>query len=499
MSKIIRGDGFTRTEKHLKYLCERSFLSLWSYPNLFRDQGKRPGSAGDGKEICDLLVVFGNEILIFADRFCEFPDRGNIIIEWKRWYKKAIEDQIKTIFGAAAWIKEHPDRIYIDKHCTQKLPFHLGPQDRIRFHYIIVASGAGERCRKELGGSGSLMLVPGMDSPLSAADKDVKPFCIGALVRDNNIVHVFDDVTLDIVMGELDTIVDFVRYLREKERFIGSGNLIVSCGEEELLSLYMMSKLSERVPFRYVGSQPHLARPPEYTGAHKLLQVSSDLVNGGDFQFPDTSERAKIYLDEGHWLELLNSPEYKDYKNANKLSYKWDAFIERIGKFALDDQLTDPRSEVVDRSIGRHEKNIRLWASTSRAQRASLCAIIEDLYRSSKDNEFRFQAIRLLEQPDVAYLFLLVPYADAASYEHYREIRQSLLTAYCMIFKWKQPGLKHVLGIATEARGMRGASEEFMRIDAEEWNPENDRIAAELQEKLEILKEFDWKKFMNIP
>lgn len=38
-----------------------------------------------------------------------------------------------------------------------------------------------------------------------------------------------------------------------------------------------------------------------------------------------------------------------------------------------------------------------------------------------------------------------------------------------------------------------------MRIDAEEWNPENDRIAAELQEKLEILKEFDWKKFMNIP
>lgn len=74
----------------------------------------------------------------------------------------------------------------------------------------------------------------------------------------------------------------------------------------------MMSKLSERVPFRYVGSQPHLARPPEYTGAHKLLQVSSDLVNGGDFQFPDTSERAKIYLDEGHWLELLNSPEYKD-------------------------------------------------------------------------------------------------------------------------------------------------------------------------------------------
>lgn len=156
-----------------------------------------------GRKYVDLLVVFGNEILLFADRFCEFPDRGNIIIEWKRWYKKSNRGSNRRQYLAQRLgSRNTPDRCSLINNCTQKLPFHLGPQDRIRFHYIIVASGAGERCRKELGGSGSLMLVPGMDSPLSAADKDVKPFCIGALVRDNNIVHVFDDVTLDIVMGK---------------------------------------------------------------------------------------------------------------------------------------------------------------------------------------------------------------------------------------------------------------------------------------------------------
>ena len=53
------GDGTTDSERYLTALARRSFLSLWSYPNLYRDDG--------GKEICDLLVVFENDIMaIFA-------------------------------------------------------------------------------------------------------------------------------------------------------------------------------------------------------------------------------------------------------------------------------------------------------------------------------------------------------------------------------------------------------------------------------------------------
>jgi hypothetical protein len=50
-------EGVTDAERYLAKLCRRSFLSLWSYPGVFRDQG-------GGKEVCDLLVVFDNHIII---------------------------------------------------------------------------------------------------------------------------------------------------------------------------------------------------------------------------------------------------------------------------------------------------------------------------------------------------------------------------------------------------------------------------------------------------
>ena len=64
---MYRSSGATAAERYLKKLCDRSFLSLWSYSGVYRDQGK-VGKAGDGKEICDLLVVFQNHILIFSDK-----------------------------------------------------------------------------------------------------------------------------------------------------------------------------------------------------------------------------------------------------------------------------------------------------------------------------------------------------------------------------------------------------------------------------------------------
>lgn len=58
---VPRADGVTESERYLKTLCDRTFLSLWSYPGVYRDQG-RPGK-GDGKEVCDLLVVFENHVI----------------------------------------------------------------------------------------------------------------------------------------------------------------------------------------------------------------------------------------------------------------------------------------------------------------------------------------------------------------------------------------------------------------------------------------------------
>lgn len=59
----------------------KGVLEPLSYPNVHTDEGRKKGK-GDGKELCDLLVVFGNHVLIFSDKACAFPDHPDIKVAW---------------------------------------------------------------------------------------------------------------------------------------------------------------------------------------------------------------------------------------------------------------------------------------------------------------------------------------------------------------------------------------------------------------------------------
>jgi hypothetical protein len=85
---------------------------MWSYPHLYKDQGKKRG--GDGKELCDLLVVFGEHLLIFSDKDIELREDADTAIAWSRWYRKAVLDSAGQVFGAERWLREHPDRVFTD-------------------------------------------------------------------------------------------------------------------------------------------------------------------------------------------------------------------------------------------------------------------------------------------------------------------------------------------------------------------------------------------------
>src|SRR5260221_11748545 len=85
---VIPSEGVTKAERYLAKLCKRSFLSLWSYPGVFRDQGRVDGK-GDGKEVCDLLGVFDNHIIIFSDKDCQFQDGVGLKVSWARWFTRA--------------------------------------------------------------------------------------------------------------------------------------------------------------------------------------------------------------------------------------------------------------------------------------------------------------------------------------------------------------------------------------------------------------------------
>ena len=146
---VIKLNGITASESFLQDLCGNTFLSLWSYPRVYRDQGKQ--AQGDGKELCDLLVVFGDHIIIFSDKNCNFPIEKGEDVAWKRWFKRAIENSAKQAWGAERWIRDFPERVYLDKSCTKPLPIDLIITEKTKFHLIVVAHGVSSHVERILG------------------------------------------------------------------------------------------------------------------------------------------------------------------------------------------------------------------------------------------------------------------------------------------------------------------------------------------------------------
>ena len=123
-STIVRSQGINESEQYLKRLCDRTFLSLWSYPGVYRDQNKITPT-GDGKEVVDLLVVFGHDIVLFSDKACKVPRTGDAHLDWSRWYRRAIEKSADQLWGAERWIRNYPHRLYMDRQCLVPFPLEL--------------------------------------------------------------------------------------------------------------------------------------------------------------------------------------------------------------------------------------------------------------------------------------------------------------------------------------------------------------------------------------
>jgi len=102
MAVIKRGIGSSSSEKNLAALADKIFLNLWTYPNLF--------GAG-GKELCDLPVVCGDDVLIFSAKSIAWPKRADFKLAWSRWYRRAIGRSAAQINGAARYLRERSDQL----------------------------------------------------------------------------------------------------------------------------------------------------------------------------------------------------------------------------------------------------------------------------------------------------------------------------------------------------------------------------------------------------
>jgi hypothetical protein len=105
--------SITPTEAYLTNLAKDTFLSMWSFPNPGYGQ---PTMEKGGKELCDLLVVFEDKVILFSDKSCEYPQHSDPRVAWKRWYRRSIAASVKQLFGAKKTIEQFPERVFWKIH-----------------------------------------------------------------------------------------------------------------------------------------------------------------------------------------------------------------------------------------------------------------------------------------------------------------------------------------------------------------------------------------------
>lgn len=438
--------GVTRSERYLLQLAHRTFLSLWSHNNLFTDEGRKAGK-GDGKELCDLVVIFDNHVILFSDKHCAFPNHTDIEIAWGRWYRRAIEKSVNQLFGAEAWFRRFPDRVFLDSKCSRQFPFQIPDIKDAQFHRIAVTRGAHDNCRNYFGGNSTGSLT--INTEIQGSDHLLNPFSIGHVAPDRGYVHVFDELTLEVVMRELDTIYDLVSYLQKKEELLSRpGRMVMATGEEQLVAMYLTNV--------------------NKNNKHDFIDIADDLDLVG--------------FGEGYWEDLVNHPQYKAKKQADQISYTWDRLIEHFIKYS---------GAVPGESPTNVEPALRVLASESRLSRRQLASYLLDAMKKKVKPGHRFTRLGMSEQsPDTAYLFLIFPKPNyAKSDEEYRVGRRELLLACCKVAKLRASNARRMVGIATEPLGTPKPTEDLVLLETfgDNWTPTHEKEARELQKQLAIL------------
>ncbi len=422
----------TNSEAYLAKLASRSFLSMWSYPN---PGFGPPGNRSKGKELCDLMVVFGDTVILFSDKDCKYPSSESPGLAWSRWYDRAVSGSVKQLKGAKRTLLQQPEKIHTDLSLQLAFPLELPEPGCMTIHLVAVAHGASAACNTHWGRP-SLQIDTAIEG-----DEDV--LTIGCLF-DNEFVHVFDDCTLDVIFGHRDTLPDFIHYLEQKEKAFRAERFIVP-GEENLLAHYLLSR--------------------DASGEHCIPTTN------------DGSDTGSL-VDENAWSEYSTSVGHKASLNANRISYNIDLVIEHFthayesGEMIVGQELT--KSE--------HESALRLLASESRFGRRIIGSGFTSIFNEPETHTVWASTVPSVANKDVRYVFLTYP--EAPTEVPIEQMERSVLdhmSHHLLVARGIFREQSIVIGIAVPNRDCSLRSHFIRILDGNDWTADDFIGSAELQ------------------
>jgi hypothetical protein len=334
----------TQSEKFVSELCEKSFLPFWSFPSPL---GKK------GNELCDVLIICENIIIIISIKDIKITDHIDEGVQYERWQKKAIQSSVDQIYGAERFLKTVNEITLNDKITKIQLP---NETDRELFR-IAIAFGGQNKFPLETGEFGG------------------------------GFVHVFDEESTFTVLNELDTITDFVKYLKAKEKLLLNRTIFVP-REIDFLALYIGTS------FEFDGN-------------------------------PDT-----VMLDEGLWEHYIESEDYKYWKREIKQSYVWDEIVATLFEIHIKEKKNNSSRPDLERAT-------RLISLEPRINRIELGMMLIDAIKK----KLKARMLKALPGSDHSYVFMPL---SPKNWKH----KEKELELRCLVSRSENRHTKKVIGLA---------------------------------------------------
>jgi hypothetical protein len=399
--RINYGEGLTPTEQLLKYFGERSFLRFWSHANPHRTPKE---------ELCDLLVVCGDHVIIFSDKSSDFKVHRGEQVAWRQWYRDAIEESVRQVNGAVRHLFELQTPIYKDKSCTVPLGIPIPTPKRRKVYRVAVGSLTKKADDPVL--RQPFLIIDGALAGDQHVDDGATPFRLGDVSPDTEFVHVIDFAGLRAVLFELDTITDFARYLDARSAFIRGQRHNSAANEWCMLTRYLLSFTKDGEPLPLDASNPGFTR-----------------------------------LSNGEWQAESTHAALRARKEANRDSYLWDFLIERqaenIERQSFDFSTSSSVQEV--------ERAVRHMALEPRLHRRVLGKRwMEACLTAEPGQTHNLRTVPHGDNDATTYVFFTWKQPDGMAEDQYRRQRPDLLKNMVLASLVDVPTSEVIIGIASE-------------------------------------------------
>jgi hypothetical protein len=333
----------------------------------------------------------------------------------------------------------------------------------MRVHRVCVALGVLDRA-EAVTGRRSLTVKPSTRNGEEA-------FALGRIDRARGWVHVLDEDTLPILLGELSTTPDFIHYLDSKSKLFDEGCFAFAEAETDILAYYLWNGRTFPFKISFVSLIWSVLKAAlRFDGSLR----TSFLWNWR--KFPPVTPR--IRLEPDLWAKVEGSSEFRAGRRENEVSVFWDRLIDYITDNYLDENLEFGN----DIEMSDYERLVRLMADETRFYRRILAKAILD--RADRARETAIGTLLPSSQSDVNYVLFVGRGDQGGNHNEYRQARAAELKARCIAAKAVKPERRWIVGIGLDARGVSGSSEDFVLIDTEAWTPEALQRAQQMREEL---------------